>query len=130
MVYSLYSAKWWQRGRLIKFCHDRGHGWLDWLVVSQLGGTQTGTEAWNVPPETRIFRPNQTYELLIKTKPRLRDPDGSINSPLGSVVRTRRFRTSGPPAYTGALTNYIAWTYPADGKRPVYTDYDIVVHVL
>jgi hypothetical protein len=114
--------------RLVKFCYPRGHGWLDWVVAGQLGGTLTGTEAWTVPAEMRIFRPNQTYELVVTTTPRLLAPDGTPSDPLGTAVQTkRRFRTSGPPAYDGALTNYIADTCPADGKRPAYTDYDLVV---
>ncbi|GAA1869434.1 hypothetical protein [Asanoa iriomotensis] len=114
--------------RLVRFCYARGHGWLDWVVAAQLGGTLTGTEAWTVPAEMRVFRPNQAYELVLKTTPRLLAPDGTASEPLGSAVVTkRRFRTSGPPAYDGALTNYIADTYPADGKRPAYTGYDLVV---
>jgi hypothetical protein len=39
----------------------------------------------------------------------------------------RRFQTSGPPAYKEALLNYISYTYPAHGKRPSYTDYDLIL---
>ncbi|MFI7642292.1 hypothetical protein [Nonomuraea sp. NPDC049400] len=114
--------------RLVRFCYARGHGWLDWVAAKQFGGTLTGTEAWTVPAEMRVLRPEQTYELVVKTTPRLLAPDGTPSDPLGTAVQTkRRFRTSGPPAYNGALTNYIVDTYPTDGKRPAYTDYDLVV---
>jgi hypothetical protein len=114
--------------RLLKFCYHRGHGWLDWLVVADLGGTLTGTEAWTVPAEMRVFRPNQSYELVVRTTQRLLSPDGTTSDPLGTAVQTvRRFRTSGPPAHEGALANYISDTYPAHGARPAYTGYDLVV---
>jgi hypothetical protein len=114
--------------RLVKFCYFRGHGWLNWMVVEELGGTLTGREAWTVPAEMRIFRPNQTYELVIKMNPCLREPDGTTSNSSTTTVQTiRRFQTSGPPGYERALVNYIAYTYPAHGKRPSYTDYDLIL---
>ncbi|WP_437878145.1 hypothetical protein WMF18_12785 [Sorangium sp. So ce315] len=114
--------------RLVRFCYDRGHAWLDWLVLAQIGGTSTGNEAWTVPAEMRILRPRETYELVMKVTPRLRAPTGSTSAPLGTGVSiVRRFRTTGPPAYDGALQAYVADTYPAHGKRPAYRGYDLVV---
>lgn len=113
---------------LLRFCYPRGHGTLHWPTVRLLGGIQTGKEEWNLPPEVRILRPNETYELVLGLTPRLMDPDGNLSDPLGTGLEvSRRFQTDGPPSYAGALENYVADTYPADGERPAYTDYDIVV---
>jgi len=116
---------------LVRFCYPRGHGTLHWPTASVLGGIQTGTESWNVPPDVQILRPNETYELVLAVTPRMMDPDGDVSDPLGTgITIERRFQTDGPPDYPGALQNYVADTYPSDGKRPAYTDYDLVVRFL
>ena len=113
---------------LLRLCYERGHGQLHWPTAGLLGGIQTGNESWNLPPDLQILRPADTYELTLAVTPRLMSPDGDLSDPLGTAVEiSRRFQTAGPPAYPGALADYVADTYPADGKRPVYTGYDLVV---
>lgn len=112
---------------LIRFCYPRGHGTLHLPTVGILGGLLTGTEDWNVPPDVQILRPSETYDLVLSLTPRLMDPDGDVSDPLGTVGITRRFETAGPPSYPDALQAYVADTYPADGRRPAYTGYDLVI---
>ena len=70
--------------------------------------------------------PDQTSELRIEYTARLKATSGSVSQPVGaSVPVTRRFRTSGPPAYADAPADYIAGRYPMDGQRPVYTGYGL-----
>jgi len=113
---------------LLRFCYERGHGTLHWPTVGILGGIQTGNEEWNLAPDAQILRPTNTYELVVTVTPQLLDPDGDVSDPLGTGIElSRRFHTAGPPAYAGALESYVVDTYPGDGTRPAYTDYDIVV---
>lgn len=113
---------------LLRVCYQRGHGTLHWPTVGLLGGIQAGNEEWNLPPDVQILRPNETYELVLAVTPRLMDPDGNLSDLLGTAIEiSRRFQTDGPPAYAGALESYVADTYPGDGKRPAYTDYDLVL---
>lgn len=114
--------------KLDRWCYDRGQGSPAWTTLTERGGTITQNEIWTVPAEMKLLPPNSHFEIEASYTAKLRAPDGSIQTPLGvatSVVA--RFRTSGPPAYTDALREYVASVYPFDGARPVYLGYDLQI---
>lgn len=112
---------------LFDFCYGSGHAPRMPAGKKRSGTIVSEDEYWTVDPERRLLQPETDYELHVIHTPRRRRHKGSAGAPLGTVRDIARFRTSGPPLEPGALTNYVAGTYPAHGARPVYLGYDFIV---
>jgi hypothetical protein len=115
--------------RLLRLCYKQGHHGRRFSLTARSGGALTGNEAWSVPESAQILPPNETFELRVEHTAVLKAPDGAEDAPLVTTT-VARFKTAGPPDYEGALTDYVAATYPSDGARPVYTGYDLAVTFL
>ena len=114
---------------IVEFCYLNGHAPREWVDKTRRGTIVSNDEYWTctVGPKRRLLRPETEYKLTVVHTPRLRRGAGVADKPLGTLTETARFQTTGPPREFGALTNYVAGTYPAHGARPVYLGYDFIV---
>lgn len=125
--YAVISGSQLKQECLFEFCYLLGHSPRDPAKKKRHGKIVSEDEYWTVDAKRKLLMPNSEYELRVTQTPRLRRGTGTASAPLGSATTTARFTTSGPPKEPGALNAYVAGAYPADGQRPVYLGYDLVV---
>jgi hypothetical protein len=87
----------------------------------------SGKETWNVPAEQRILHPGHDYALTVELQAQGLDPQGRPTGAGRTFRRNYDFSAAGAPDWKGALNAAVKAVYPADGVRPAFRDYDLLV---
>lgn len=105
-------------GTFLRICREGG-----FITDRQYGRIVTTSETWSLPDDAQYLVPGATYELAVTA-------ETVLNGIAAPNDYKYTFKVANPPSYRGALEHYIAGRYPADGTRPVYTGYDIIVRLV
>jgi hypothetical protein len=87
----------------------------------------SGDEEWTVAATKRLLIPGHSYELALKGAAQL----VRVANPVGAAEPFERrytFTAGRAPDWANGLVRAIEGVYPDDGRRPVFRDYDLVVH--
>lgn len=87
----------------------------------------SGKEEWGRDADKWLLRPQSEYELVVATRGDVVLGSQEHGAPV-VAERRYRFKTMRAPDWPLALARAVAGVYPADGLRPAYRDYDLMVH--
>lgn len=83
------------------------------------------TEEWTTAAEDRVLQPGHSYRLVARVRSEIENGHATIDD--DDFSHALEFDVLPPPLWPDALSRAVVATYPADGARPAYRDYDLIV---
>lgn len=111
----------------LRLCWDELITAADGGAISGWAGS-SGHESWTVDADKGILHPGHDYAMKVELEAKGLDPQGNPTGAVRQFNRDYTFRAAGAPDWTGALNAAVAGVYPADGVRPAFLNYDLVIH--
>lgn len=110
---------------LLQLCWDELIAAGDSDTTSDWSGS-SGDEEWTLAAVKRLLIPGHDYELTVGTEGHALRGTNSVGPPL-ITTRHYQFRAGRAPDWRDGLVRGVAAIYPADGVRPAFRDYDLLV---